>query len=158
MDNIQQAVTLMKTGHSCSQSVLAGFSQRVGLDYDLALMISRGFGGKCGSQGLCGAVVGAHMVLGMIPPLDVKREDKKTPCRNEVYRLVQEFNKQFKKRYEHLNCCDLLGLNPATKVGNFEARARGLFKKRCREYVKGAAEILEGQIQELSQPDQECAG
>jgi hypothetical protein len=107
------------------------------------------FGGMCSYQGLCGAIVSSHMILGLLPPLD-DPGGKKRPCRQAVYNMVNEYNACFKKKFGHLLCHDLLGVNPGTKVGFMEAEARGLFVSHCPQYVQEGAQMLKDIINKMA--------
>jgi C_GCAxxG_C_C family probable redox protein len=66
MTRADKAVALFREGYSCSQAVLAVFAQDFSLDRDTANRISQGFGGGIAhSDGICGAVSGAIMVIGL---------------------------------------------------------------------------------------------
>ena len=66
MTKAEDAVALFQHGFSCSQAVLTVFAQDFGLDRDLALRISQGFGaGMAYTDDICGAASGAIMVIGL---------------------------------------------------------------------------------------------
>ena len=65
MTHKEKALSYFSNNFNCSQSVFTTFATEMGFDEETALMISTNFGGgaRCGE--LCGAVAGAHMVLGL---------------------------------------------------------------------------------------------
>ena len=66
MTKADGAVTLFQEGFTCSQAVLSVFADDFGLDRDLALRISQGFGaGIAYTDDICGALSGAVMVIGL---------------------------------------------------------------------------------------------
>ncbi|RZN34817.1 MAG: hypothetical protein EF813_09680 [Methanosarcinales archaeon] len=57
MDEVEHAVSCFKDGFSCSQAVLSAYSERFGLDHEMALKVSGAFGGGMRHLGeTCGAV------------------------------------------------------------------------------------------------------
>jgi C_GCAxxG_C_C family probable redox protein len=64
MSKADEAVTLFQHGFSCSQTVLSVFAEDFGLDRDVVLRISQGFGaGIAYADDICGALSGAIMVI-----------------------------------------------------------------------------------------------
>ena len=45
MDEVEHAVSCFKDGFSCSQAVLSAYGEQFGLDHEMALKVSRAFGG-----------------------------------------------------------------------------------------------------------------
>ena len=88
-----KAVMFHKEGKNCAQSVLLSLEKYTGLDSDLAVKISSGFGGGIKSGEVCGAISGAVMVLGL--------------CGHEKYaKLIVE---DFKNNYGSCLCRTLKG-------------------------------------------------
>jgi C_GCAxxG_C_C family probable redox protein len=95
MTKAEDADALFQQGFSCSQAVLSVFAQDFGLDRDLALRISQGFGaGIASTDGICGALSGAIMVIGLrygrIRADDIAAKEK-------TYAVVREFLQEFKR-------------------------------------------------------------
>jgi C_GCAxxG_C_C family probable redox protein len=135
------AVELYKKTFACSQAIVAGFGEKLGMDQTTALKISCAFGGGCGKLGLtCGAVTGAFMVLGLAfgrsNPEDISEKDI-------TYSKTQEFAKRFIARNGSLNCTELLGHDLGTAHGYEKAKEQGLFTTLCLKLVRDSAEILE---------------
>ena len=66
MNKVESAVFSFNNGFNCCQSVLLAYCQEFGLDSQVASRLSTGFGGGMGRMaGVCGAVTGAFMVLGL---------------------------------------------------------------------------------------------
>ena len=127
-------------GFSCSQSVLAAFAPKLGLDVDAALRVSAAFGGGMGrTGGTCGAVTGALMVLGLRYGSSVA--DK--VAKEITYAQARDFIARFEARHGATACADLLGVNIGTPEGQAAARETNLFKTVCPELVASAAAILE---------------
>ena len=127
---------------NCAQSVLNAFCTELGLESSLALKLALGFGGGMGHTGqTCGAVTAAYMVLGLKQGFN---PDNPKQNRDQVYALVQEFNKRFIKVNGSTNCTQLLGYDLSTPEGAAAVKEKGLSLKLCPKFVKDAVEIVEG--------------
>ena len=141
MTRPEAAVALFKQGFSCSQAILATFSEELGLDRATALRVASGFGGGMGRMGeTCGAVTGAIMVLGLKHG-SAAADDRQ--AKEVTYAKVQEFVHQFTARHQTARCKELLGLDISMADGLSAAKEKNLFATLCPGYVKDAAEILE---------------
>jgi C_GCAxxG_C_C family probable redox protein len=139
--NAQKAYEKMaEHSMNCAQSVLTSFCEDFGLNKDLALKIARGFGGGMGqSKGICGAVTGAYMVLGLgLKPLT-------DPLKNraEMGNTMAEFNRRFKQLHGSLNCTELCGYDLSIPEKATEAHQKGVFANICPGLVRDAVKILE---------------
>lgn len=144
-------------GNGCSQAVLAHYCEQLGLDETTALRISSGFPAGMQMAGICGAVTGAFMVLGL------KFADEKSgqsAGRKKVYEKVTEFTRRFSERNATLNCKELLGCNIMTSEGKEIADRKNLFKTVCPKFVEDATQILQSIIdaseKEASQDQKEA--
>jgi C_GCAxxG_C_C family probable redox protein len=126
---------------NCAQSILAAYCEELGLKKEDALRIAMGFGGGMGyTGGICGAVTGAYMVIG----LKTKITDNNLPaCKEKAYALVQEFDSKFKKRHPLNACGDLLGYDLRNPELMEAAKTAGIFAIKCPGFLKDAVEILE---------------
>ena len=139
MSDVEKAAGGFSQGLNCAQSIVSTYGPQFGLDRDLAIKLASGFGGGIGHQGeSCGAVTGALMVIGLKHggALDDDSRDK-------TYGLVERFLEKFKARHGSIMCRELLGCDISTPQGLQAARDKGLFEKRCPDYVRASAEILE---------------
>ena len=124
---------------SCSQAVLAAFSEEFGLPENTALKISQSFGGGMAHMGLtCGAVTGALLVIGLKYGR-IKAEDEE--AKQITYEKVQEFVSKFKALNGSINCTELLGEDLSTPEG--ASRAQDVFRSICPNLVRQAADILD---------------
>jgi C_GCAxxG_C_C family probable redox protein len=97
---------------NCAQAVLSVFAEDLGLNKTTALKIATGFGAGMGrTGGVCGAVSGAYMVLGLKPYPDISSPSER---KEKVYSLVQEFNKRFIALHNSTGCTQLLGCDLST--------------------------------------------
>jgi C_GCAxxG_C_C family probable redox protein len=140
-EQTELAQMLFQTGFSCSQSVLAAFAEKFGLDSQTALKVAGALGGGLARSGAtCGAVSGALIVIGLRYGATAA-EDKAT--KEHAYAVGQEFLRRFKALHGETTCSDLLGYYIGTPEGMQQAREQDLFKERCPVYVRDAAMILE---------------
>ena len=140
MNEVARAVGSFRSGHACSQAVVGTWARRFGLEENLALRISAGFGGGMGLAGTCGAVTGAVMVLGLAYCDD-------TCCtkagRSDLYQTVRLFAEQFRQREGSLICRELLGCDITTEAGLKTAQDGNKFGTRCVGLVETAVSLLE---------------
>lgn len=140
MSEKQRALDLFSLGLACSQSVLAAFSQRFGMDEQTALKVARAFGGGLGLGQACGAVLGAFMVLGLAGG---EAADGDNNARYESYTRSQEFARRFSQKHGSIICRDLLGLDLGKAEDYQKARDEDVFRKVCPAFVETACRILE---------------
>jgi C_GCAxxG_C_C family probable redox protein len=140
MDRVELAVSLFKQGFSCSQAVVAAYSESLGLDRELALRVAAGFGGGMGRMAqTCGAVTGAYMLIGMkYGGVDAKARQAK----EKTYKLVREFACRFTGRHGSLVCRELLGCDLSTPEGFQLAKERKLSDTVCANLVRDAATMV----------------
>ena len=140
-ERIQDAVELFRSGFSCSQAVLAAYSESLDLKRELALKIAQPFGGGIAQRGeLCGAVAGAFLVIGLKHGRTRPDDDA---AKQTTYGLMREFIRRFQTVHGTIICRELLGYDLSTPEGHDQAAEQGLFDSLCPELVKTAASILE---------------
>ncbi|MHC5101340.1 MAG: C-GCAxxG-C-C family protein [Planctomycetota bacterium] len=140
MDRVQKATQLFNSNFICSQSVLAAFADKFGMDESDALKVASGFGGGIGcSGGACGALTGAVMVLGLCC-CTTDPADKTTKI--GLYRKVRQLTEEYKLRTGSTICRELMGFDMSTPEGDKMSKMPGAFD-RCDDFVRIAAEILE---------------
>lgn len=126
---------------NCAQSVLAAFCEELGFKKDDALRIAMGFGGGMGhTGGMCGAVTGAYMVIGLKTNLI---NNDLPACKEKAYALVHEFDDRFKQRHPSALCGDLLGYDLRNPELMEAAKEAGVFATKCPAFLREAVEILE---------------
>ena len=127
-------------GFSCSQAVLPVFAEDFGLDLDLALRISQGFGAGLGyTDDICGALRcdhGHRAAYGRITAEDKAAKEK-------TYAVVGEFLKQFEQRNDSVECTGLLGYSLSDPQRVAEARKNKVMMARCPVFVRDAVELVE---------------
>lgn len=135
-------------GFNCAQSVLLAFNQDIGLEDEVLLRISSGFGSGMGRmQETCGALTGGMMVIsylfGKHKPVDPVSKERSVE-------MISAFVKAFRKKHHQANCFDLLGLDLGTEEGRQRQKEDSSYKKKCTTYVTDAVDILEREILQLS--------
>jgi C_GCAxxG_C_C family probable redox protein len=141
MSGIEKAITSFRGDFNCSQSVFSSYATEYGLDRDTALRLATGFGSGMGRlQNTCGAVSGAFMVLGLKHGMG---ESGDTEARDKTYQLIREFSNRFQEIHGSIICKDLLGCDINTPEGKDYYDRNEFFEKKCFQYVKDAAMILE---------------
>ena len=104
------------------------------------MRVAAGFAGGMRMAETCGAVTGALMVLGLAHCGDSCRT---VDGRKAAYAATIAFTQKFRERQGALACRDLLGCDTSTPEGAKQAQEQGLFKSRCPELIRTAAEALE---------------
>ncbi len=141
MERSRHAEELFLEGKNCAQSVLLSFSKDYAYSKELALKISAGFGGGMGrTQGTCGAVTGAIMVLGMMKG---EKASDNNELKSGTYSSVKEFVKKFTDEFKTSSCSELTGCDFNTDSGNEKFKTEEVMKNICAPCVKRAVEILE---------------
>ena len=141
MSDVESAVRLFEGTCNCAQAILMTYGTKFGLTETQALQLGTGLGGGLARHGeVCGAVSGAILVLGLrygMVNLDDIEPKTKT---NEI---VTEFIDRFNDHQRSILCRELLGCDICTPEGREFASDKNLFKTKCPEFVRNAAELLE---------------
>lgn len=134
MNNVEKVNKLFSKGFSCSQAILAGYSENFDLKEDTALKIASSFGGGIGGRReLCGAVSGALMVIGLKYG---RTNEKDIESKIKNYFYVNEYLKRFTAIYCTCNCKEILN--------RFEEDNKNkILDTGCSDLVNNAAIILE---------------
>jgi C_GCAxxG_C_C family probable redox protein len=146
MSDVDRAESLFRSGCACSQAVLGTYGPRLGLSEDEAMRVSAGFAGGMRMAETCGAVTGAFMVLGLAY---CDRDCRTAGGRKRAYENVASFAEEFKARHASLTCRELLGCDISTPEVARLATEKGLFRSRCPEFVRSAAELVGARLPSL---------
>jgi len=137
----EEAYASFISGFSCSQAVLASFSEELGMDKETAYRISCGFGaGIARSGNICGAVSAALMVIGLMYGKATPEDDA---AREKTYALVQEFLKSYTALHGSVMCPDLLGYDMRDPVQFAKAKKANVAARLCPGLTKDAVIVLE---------------
>ena len=124
-------------GLLCAESVLTVLSDEAGIVSPLIPRIATGFcGGIARTRGMCGAVAGGVMALGIV----YGRDNPEQPY-EIVYEKVQRFLRAFEEEFESTNCFELTGCDLSTDHGRKEFADRGV-RESCRLFVGRAAGLV----------------
>lgn len=141
MSRIEEALLSFKDDFNCAQSIFGTYAPYYGLDRDIALRISTGFGGGMGRSGrTCGAVTGAYMTIGLKNGLGLSKDIE---AKENTYQVINEFSNHFQEKNGSMICKEILGCDINTSEGMDYFSQNELFEKKCFQCVKSAAEILE---------------
>ncbi|HSB66509.1 MAG TPA: C-GCAxxG-C-C family protein [Anaerolineales bacterium] len=137
---VEQAVAYYLQGYTCTQSILASFAGRYGLEQNLAFRIGEPFGaGTSCTNDMCGSVTGAIMVLGLQYGAIHSNDEV---ARSLTYQRVHELIQRFKEIHGSIQCSDLLGYNLSNPQQLQTVWEKGLFIQLCPNLVRDAAQIL----------------
>ena len=143
-ERVQKGVAYFKQGYNCAQSVVLAFADLYGLDEEMALRISAGFGGGVGRMRMmCGAVSGIVMLVGLdCGQTEGSDREGKSAC----YKVVQELLAKSKEENGSLICAEILGIKGYEKAQSSyvaSARTAEYYKTRpCAAKVESAARIF----------------
>ena len=141
MSRVDEVISKFRGDFNCAQSILGVYGPPYGLNQDVALKISTGFGGGMARFGrTCGAVAGAYMSIGLKYGMG-KNDD--TELKEKTYQVIREFSKRFQEIHGTVLCKELLGCDINTPEGKDYYSKNEFFEKKCLQYVKNAARILE---------------
>lgn len=141
MNRKDAARRLFKEGFSCSQAVLAAFAEEPGLSRETALRISQGFGGGIArTAGLCGAIAGGIMAIGLKHGRTRADDDD---ARETTYLRVRELLRRFQARHGSPACRDLLGCDIGTPEGRRRSDEGKYHERLCPLLLDSVVEILE---------------
>ena len=148
MDNRRdKAVEIFGQHMHCSQSVLAAYADECGITEEQAYLLGSCFGSGMRKGEVCGACIGALMVLGMLYGQSHIGDQE---GRDRSDKVDVMFMDRFKEANGSYICNDLLGYDVSTPEGAGKAREEGLFRDFCPKMVASAVDILEGIRSELS--------
>ena len=141
MDKKQKALSLFSNHYNCAQSVFTAFAPGHGLSEETALKTACAFGaGMARTQGICGAVTGAFMVIGLRHGKYLA--DDQTG-KDITYDKAREFAGAFTRLHGSTVCRELIGIDISTQDGLLRALDADLFESRCAVFVRDAVALLE---------------
>ncbi|MEG1609163.1 MAG: C-GCAxxG-C-C family protein [Clostridia bacterium] len=144
----QVAYDCFKQGYNCAESVAIAFEDVVGLERQLLVKMSVGFGGGFGrTRNLCGAVSSMGLVLGLVS----NQGDDPQADKTIVYKQIQQVVGQFKERNTSDNCGELLKNIKSVTAGYVpQVRDEQYYAQRpCLKFVLDSVEILSDFLEEM---------
>lgn len=143
-DRIQKAVELFMQGYGCCQSVVCAFADLYGLDEEMALRISAGFGGGVGRMRMMCGTCSALVILAGLERGQTRGEDSEG--KKACYQLVRELLDTFKQRNGSIICAELLqmqGVKAETNTAQPDERNAEYYRVRpCARKVESAARVF----------------
>lgn len=127
------AIDTFNNNRNCAQSVVGAYAEQYNLDKDTLYRLATAFGGGMGhSNGVCGAISGGLMVLGL------KQLDKET-----TYAKTRHLMDEFIKRNGTRDCDKLIGVDLMTEEGKKKFKLDGTKKKVCEKCIADVIDIIE---------------
>lgn len=140
MTHTEKAGKLFKEKFHCSQAVLAAFAEEIGLTEQQALKLGGCFGSGMRRGEVCGACIGALMVLGMkYGQYEVEDVESRLTCNG----ITEAFLEAFRQENGSYLCNELLNSDMTTESGRAYAREHKLFTEFCPKMVSSAVRITE---------------
>lgn len=122
--------------YHCAESVLLAVTEQWEIKSDLVPWISTGFcGGIARTCGMCGAVSGAIMCIGIA----MKRNSIEDPD-DDLYATVRELLALFEKKFGSINCAELTGCDLGMEKGYEKFETENISEK-CGEFVREAIRL-----------------
>ena len=113
-------------------------AEKHNIQSDIIPGIASGFcGGMSRTDGLCGALVGGIMALGI---LYGRKSSEDSP--KKIYALSERLVRDFEKHLGSRNCSDILGCDISTQEGESEFKAKNLMKTVCLDATVKAADLV----------------
>lgn len=124
---------------NCAQSVLAAWSEDLGITTEIAEKTGSAFGTGMGEGEICGAVSGALMVLG----LKYGKSNISADEKEKMKQVFEQFKRKFESSHGSLKCKHLLDLNLRDEADYQAAHDRGLFENACPVFIQTALRIID---------------
>jgi C_GCAxxG_C_C family probable redox protein len=129
----ERSVELFKSGFYCAESVVQAIAEYQGIQSDVIPRIATGFcSGFSRTGGMCGAVSGAIMGIGLAAGRDLPTESMEA-----CYALTRELLRRFEAQFGSVNCRQLIGCDLVTEAGQRYFMENDLIQ-RCHEYAAAA--------------------
>ena len=113
-------------------------AEKYNIQSDIIPGIATGFcGGMSRTAGLCGALVGGVMALGILYGRKSSNDSPK-----KIYALTEHLVRDFEKHLGSRNCSDILGCDISTREGEAAFKANNLMKTVCLDATIQAAELV----------------
>ena len=139
MKKIDEAIFAFNDGKNCAQAVLGAYTEKYNLDKDVLYKVASAFGGGMGhTNGVCGAVSGGLMVLGL--KHNAQQFDKET-----TYARTRQLMDEFILRNGTRDCEKLIGVDLTTEDGKKKFKEEDIKKKICEKCISDVIDIIENQ-------------
>ena len=113
-------------------------AEKHNIQSDIIPAIATGFcGGMSRTAGLCGALVGGIMALGVLFGRNSSADSHK-----KIYGLSERLVRDFEKQFGSRNCSDLLGFDISTPAGQAVFEADKLLKTVCLDMTVKTTDLV----------------
>jgi len=144
---VLRASRLFKKGFNCAQAVFCSLVDEDLISHELALKLTSPFGGGIARQGgVCGALSGALMFLGL------HLGNVEPAGKENTYSLAGKFIDEFKGTHGSILCNELLGVDISTQEGITKARESQIFDKICPLLVMQTTEAILDFVEKIRAP------
>ncbi len=144
---VPKASQLFKEGFNCAQAVFCSLVNEDLIYHELALKLTSPFGGGIARRGgVCGALSGALMFLGL------HLGNVEPAGKENSYYLAGKFMDEFKGTHGSILCNELLGMDISTQEGITKARESQIFDKICSLLVMQTTEAILDYIEKTRTP------
>lgn len=135
-DVASRALSYWNAKWLCAESVSRALAEELGLDAGCLPRAATAFcSGLSRSGGMCGALAGAALAIGLATGRDSPEDSLEIP-----YALTQDLLASFREHFGSDNCAELLGCHLGTPEGQRVFAERGLRDSHCARYIAFAAE------------------
>lgn len=133
----KKSVELFKSNYNCAQSVIGGYCEKYGMDFETTMKLASTFGGGMGIKKTCGAVTGACMVIGLAKG---HVHAKNTTEKEVLKQITKDFIEEFENKNLHIDCSDIL-----SDLNNSLGRDFTMLEKQthCTKVIENTIEILD---------------
>lgn len=140
MDKKSMAITTFNENWNCAQSVLGAYTEDYNLNRDQLYRLSMAFGGGMGhTNGICGAISGGLMVLGL-------KLNKQEFNKEKTYTATRHLMDEFITRNGTRDCEKLIGVDLMTEEGKLRFKEENIKKNVCEKCIADVIEILEKEV------------
>lgn len=103
----QKSGDYLDEGYTCAQSVFKALKQEFDELNGIDDRVFGGFGGGFACRGtVCGTIVAATAIIS-----NLKTDEKNFLDRNDLYKILREFYRDFEEENGSLNCKDIVGID-----------------------------------------------
>ncbi len=135
-DVAERAIAYWNEKWLCAESVSRALAEDLGIEAGCLPRAATAFcSGLSRTGGMCGALAGAVLVIGLARGRDAATGSLEVP-----YALVQELMAEFKAVFGTDNCAALLGCHLGTPEGQKFFAEQGLRDTHCPRFIAFAAE------------------
>ena len=133
----ERARSHFESGYKCAESVLLAVAEEQGIENEFIPSIASGFCSGMGrTGGLCGAVAGGVMALGLV----YGRQEKEQSS-DKIYAIEKIFLKDFSEKFGSTCCDDLVHCDFNTPEGQAKFNDNKLYLK-CYQMVEEATDMI----------------